>query len=330
MVTMEFGRLEKVDLREGWPFEDRDFTPWLAESPNLALLGETVGMDLELVNKEQPVGSFRADLLCLDTDTERHVLIENQLEKTNHTHLGQLVTYASGLQTATVIWIAKSFRDEHIAALEWLNDHTSEQVRFFGLEVELWRIGDSTVAPKFNVVVKPNEWMKSTIASHQSGDSSAREKRAYWEGFVEWFEENSSTRLSFPTPRSQHWLPCRPYGVRGIKHAMKFNTRTNEVGVELYLGNVDAKARFARLSEHQESIDKEYGSALDWQLLPNRIACRVLDTLPEADWQNVSDRTRQYQWMHKQLLKMIEVMSPYIPSLAEIKGELSEAENDDV
>ena len=161
MTTADLGRLERVDLRNIWTTEAQDFTPWLAREINLAILSETLNMDLETAGEEESVGPFRADILCRDTLDDSWVLIENQLERTDHTHLGQLLTYAAGLQTVTIVWVAANFTDEHRAALDWLNEITDDRFRFFGLEVELWRIGNSLAAPKFNIVAKPNEWTRS-------------------------------------------------------------------------------------------------------------------------------------------------------------------------
>ena len=165
------GRLESVELREIWASESSDFTPWLAREENLWVLGETLNIELELQARETSVGPFRADILCRDTVTDEWVLIENQLERTNHLHLGQLLTYASGLEAVTVVWIAARFNEEHRATLDWLNAITQERFRFFGLEVELWRIGESAPAPKFNVVSKPNDWSASVATGSRSLDS---------------------------------------------------------------------------------------------------------------------------------------------------------------
>jgi len=158
---MNLGRLAKVELRDVWKNEAQDFTPWLAEEDNLALLGDTIGLDLELEAVEKGVGPFSADIVCKETANNTNVLIENQIERTDHTHLGQIMTYAAGLNAVTIVWVAKRFTDEHRAALDWLNEITNEDITFFGLEVEVWRIGDSAKAPKFNVVSKPNEWTKA-------------------------------------------------------------------------------------------------------------------------------------------------------------------------
>jgi len=141
------GRLEQVELRTIWVNEAVDFTPWLARPENISELAKTLGLELEVEGQEGPVGPFRADILCKDVGTDAWVLIENQLEKTDHGHLGQLLTYAAGLQAVTIVWVAARFTEEHRAALDWLNEITKDDVRFFGLEIELWKIGSSPAAP---------------------------------------------------------------------------------------------------------------------------------------------------------------------------------------
>jgi hypothetical protein len=159
------GRLQRVTLRDYWLDEAREFTPWLAQEHNIALLGEAIGLDLEIEAQEKQVGPFRAGILCKDTLDGHLVLIENQLERTDHGHLGQLLTYAAGLDAVTVVWVASQFTDEHRAALDWLNRIADTDFNFFGLEIELWRIDDSPMAPNFNVVSQPNNWSKSARQS---------------------------------------------------------------------------------------------------------------------------------------------------------------------
>ncbi len=157
MLKQNLGRIERVSVRSIWPSESGDFTPWLAE--NLHFLGEAIGTELELEVEEKSVGSFRADILAKDISTDSWVLIENQLGRTDHCHLGQLITYAAGLKAVTIVWIAEQFTDEHTAALDWLNTISDDSVCFFGVQVEVWSINEST-APKFNVVNRPNSWIK--------------------------------------------------------------------------------------------------------------------------------------------------------------------------
>ncbi|WP_415714466.1 hypothetical protein [Roseibium sp.] len=172
MLSVELGNLERVELRDIWASEAADFTPWLARAENLSILGDTLNIDLELEAQEKSVGPFRADILCKDIGNDNWVLVENQLERTDHSHLGQLLTYASGLQAVTIVWIAAHFTDEHRSTLDWLNKITDESFRFFGLEVELWRIGDSPAAPKFNIVSKPNDWSRSVARAARAIDDA--------------------------------------------------------------------------------------------------------------------------------------------------------------
>lgn len=141
MKGLKLDRLQQLDVRNAWVNEASEFTPWLARQENLDLLGETLGLSLEPESVEQEVGSFRADIVCRDTNVESTVLIENQLVSSDHDHLGKLLTYAAGLNAKTVIWVVTQIRDEHRAALDWLNAITPDDYRFFGLEIELWRIG---------------------------------------------------------------------------------------------------------------------------------------------------------------------------------------------
>lgn len=189
-------RLEKVDLRDVWKTEAGDFTPWLAQEENISLLGETIGIDLEVEAQEKNVGPFRADILCKDTLYDNWVLVENLLERTDHVHLGQLLTYAAGLSAVTIVWIADHFTDEHRAALDWLNEITDNSFNFFGLEVELWRIGDSPIAPKFNIASKPNDWPKTVgrAAAQMTAENLSDTKQMqleYWTAFHNYVSRHS-------------------------------------------------------------------------------------------------------------------------------------------
>lgn len=155
------GMLSEVeDLREVWPHEALDFTPWLTRDENIALLSDALGLDLIIEESESSVGDFKADILAREEDTGRTVIIENQLTDTDHDHLGKLITYASGKAASVVVWITKRAREEHRAAIEWLNNNTTDAVSFFLCEVKLYKIGDSLPAVKFDIIEKPNDWAR--------------------------------------------------------------------------------------------------------------------------------------------------------------------------
>ncbi|MEK7723261.1 MAG: DUF4268 domain-containing protein, partial [Acidobacteriota bacterium] len=197
---MQLGRFQKVELRDCWQTEDRDFTPWLAKEENIEILSQEIGINLEVQGVEQNVGPFRADILCVDADnfgddSKHYVLVENQLEITDHKHLGQLMTYAAGLDAVTLIWIASKFTEEHRAALDWLNRITDDTFRFFGIEIELYKIGESLPAPRFNIVAKPNDWSKDVKRNTGSNRENSEEnlfRKEYWKELSEFAKAKQS------------------------------------------------------------------------------------------------------------------------------------------
>ncbi len=313
----ELGRLERVDLRTAWETEAQDFTPWLAQDENIAILGETLDMDLEVEAQEKDVGPFRADILCRDANGPDHdswVLIENQLERTDHTHLGQLMTYAAGLHTVTIIWIARRFTDEHRAALDWLNEITDERFRFFGLEVELWKIGDSPAAPKFNIVSKPNEWARSAAQGTADGVSPLRlQYRAYWTAFRAYLEAKGSP-LAIRTPLAESWAT---FGIGRTYFQLEaiVSKQKNRLRVSLRLRGADAKPHFHLLHQHAASIEPDIGARLFWAELPNNevsvigVDQEVDDLLDEEDW------PRQHAWLADMLERFDRVFRPLVRDL---------------
>ena len=298
MTTQELGRLEPVvDLRSIWATEDQNFTPWLAQPENLAVLSETLDMKLATEGTEQGVGPFRADILCRDTQDDSLVLIENQLERTDHNHLGQLLTYAAGLQTVTIIWVSATFTDEHRAALDWLNEITEDRFRFFGLEIELWRIGESPAAPKFNVVSRPNNWYRTTqrMASGEIPESALQQQR-FWEQLSQHLEKRAgNVRLAAPPARA--WTS---YGLRrtGFLLDAILHPRAGQIRVELRLTGPDSKAHFALLAEMKEAIETEIGAQLEWAEQPNNNVSRIIlnrkgDPTDESAWPELAEWTAE-------------------------------------
>jgi len=207
MSDRDLGRLERVDLRKHWAREDTDFTPWLGREENISLLGEVIEIELEVQEQEANVGPFRADILCRNTANNSFVVIENQLERTDHSHLGQLLTYAAGLDAVTLVWVVERFTEEHRAALDWLNRITDEGIHFFGVEIELWKIGDSAPAPKFNLAAKPNDWSKTvreTAIAQGALTESGRVKAEFWGRFGDYLTEQNA-RFRPTQARDWNW-----------------------------------------------------------------------------------------------------------------------------
>lgn len=314
MTDQRLGRLKRVELREIWTSEATSFTPWLARAENLAILGDTLKIELELEAQERAVGPFRADLLCKDIDNDRWVLIENQLERTDHIHLGQLLTYASGLDAVTIVWIAARFTEEHRSTLDWLNKITNESFRFFGLEVELWRIGASPAAPKFNVVSKPNEWSSSVAKAAgaiDAGELSETEamRERYWAALNLKLEEIGGAVSGKRKPQPQSWMHYKIGRSQRIGGAM--NIQKSQIRGEIYLRGPAAKTFFRLLKKQENEIESELGYRLDWQELPEGQDCRIAvhtdaDPTDEADW------PRQHEWLAKRINEMYRVFAPRV------------------
>lgn len=312
------GRLEKVSLREIWLTEAGKFTPWLAQENNIALLGDTVGIELEVEAQEKGVGPFRADILCKDTANGHWVLIENQLERTDHGHLGQLMTYAAGLSAVTIVWIADQFTDEHRAALDWLNDITSEEYNFFGLEVELWKIGNSAVAPKFNVISKPNDWTRSIsgAASRLATEKLTETKKLqleFWMTFRQLLEERSG--VVRPTkPMAQHWVTFS-IGRSDFWIYAFANTRNKRIGVTLVLGGPHAKPHFHLLHKDEAVLEEAFGEPLNWREMPDKKESHISLTKPETDPTIREQWPEQQAWLFEKLQRLHRTFSQPIKQL---------------
>ena len=326
--TIEFGRLERVEVRLAWSAEASQFTPWLAQPENLRLLGETIGIELELEAQEKSVGPFRADILCKDTATASWVLIENQLDRTDHTHLGQLLTYAAGLNAVTIVWIATPFTDEHRAALDWLNQITDSRFNFFGLEIELWRIGDSKLAPKFNIVCKPNDWSKRVVegVSNVVSEGITESKQLqlqFWASFRE-FVIVHSTRIKPTKPLPQNWMNIaigrsnfNLAAIASLWNSEAESYDTHEIRAELAINGIQAKSYFAELEAEKEVITGDVGYPLIWHNPENARVCRIY-VRQNANLKDQEDWPSQHQWLLKRLEDFHRVFAPRIRQLAVI------------
>ena len=316
MTTNEqnLGRLESVDLRTVWTSEADDFTPWLAEEDNLALLGDTIGLELEMEAQEKNVGPFRADLLCKDTASNNWVLVENQLERTDHTHLGQLMTYAAGLKAVTIVWIADHFTEEHRAALDWLNEITDKRFNFFGLEVELWRIGSSLAAPKFNIVCSPNEWTK-TISSVAEGELTETKllQQEYWAALRELLLERKNTvKPTKPLPQSWYGFAV---GRSYFWMTGAMNTQKHWIQVSISCGGENALAHFRLLEKEKDAIEQEVGCALEWEELPGKKEKRIALRKQDANPTNREDWATQHSWLADKIESFYKAFAPRVKEL---------------
>jgi len=315
MTAPRLGRLAKVDLRTAWSHEATEFTPWLAAEDNIRLLGETLGLELEVLEQEAQVGPFRADILCRNTADNTLVLVENQLERTDHGHLGQLFTYAAGLDAVTVIWIASRFTDEHQAALDWLNRITHDDFCFFGLEIELWRVGNSEPAPKFNIVAKPNDWSRGVAEARRGGGTrtSGQQRQVdFWAQFGEVIRDTNRT-WKVPKPQASGWVG---YGIgrSGFELLPAVAVNRDRVAVRLAVVGADADAHFHLLLAEREAIERELGFEPDWQVRPNRKSS-VIAMRREGDLSTASARRPLIVWMLDVMDAFDRVLRPRISLL---------------
>ena len=333
-MTLALGRLNSVPLREVWAHEANDFTPWLAQVDNLTLLAETLGLgELQLHGTEVPVGNFYIDILARDID-DNIVVIENQFGPTDHTHLGQIMTYVAGQEgKATVIWLAENFRDEHRAAIDWMNASTIEGFDFFAVEIQAFRIGNSEPAPKFNIVGKPNTWSRNlTRTTRQTDDTPRDEWRKpyiiYWAAFGSFLEDRKAPfKLRVPTPRD-NWCGFG-IGRSGFTLVATAGFRDHKIGVEINISHRAAKLAFDRLEAERTAIETDFGGPLDWQRTNDKKGCRIVVSRTDLDPNERDQWPTQHDWFLDQMERFTRTFRLRIAALNLDQVDSSSDANDE-
>lgn len=309
---VDFGNLRPVSVREIWASEARDFTPWLASE--IEQLAETLGMELEVIKTEEDVGDFKVDILAKEVGSGRNVVIENEFGSTNHNHLGQLLTYAAGLDAKVVIWVTETVRDEYRQALEWLNRHTNSDTDFFAVTVEVFRIDDSRPAFEFEAVVLPNEWGRRQRQSVDNVGVSPRGKayQRFFQGLLDELREKhhfTGARVGQP----QSWYAFSS-GTAGVQYSAAF-AQHDRVKAEVYIDQGDTernKALFDRLHSQKETLERDFGEPLQWERLDHRRASRIaVYRAGSIDRIDVEGKEIQ-AWLVDHLLRLRRVLGPPI------------------
>lgn len=306
---MELGKFKPVALRKKWPNEPSNFTPWLAN--NIETLSEEIGIELEIENTEVAVGPYSADILAKDAGTGTYVVIENQLEKTNHDHLGKSITYASVLDASIIIWVASEFTEEHKKALDWLNDHTDENLSFYGIQVELWQIDESKPAVKFNVISKPNLAVRQAAKSKTNEELSENRKFQY--NFWIKFRESLIATKKIPsvqTPRPQYWFDVS-LGKANIHISNTCNTEQNIVGIRIYISNSISDSMLPFLENKKEEIELKIGQKLEWNPNPDN-RDKVIVLTHATDFNDDSKVDEAIKWLTEYTIKFREVFGSII------------------
>ena len=301
------GKLKKIDLREAWKHEALDFTQWLAKDENLALLSEEIGVDINLIETEANVGSFNVDILAEDSNG-RKIVIENQLESTNHDHLGQIITYASGYNAEIIIWIVKDVRNEHKQAIDWLNEHTDEKINFFAIKLELWQIDGSPYAPKFQIISKPNEWAKIMKAPISSLTERKLKLLDFWTALNEYLN-NKNSEINPQKPSSDHWNNIS-VGTSKAHISLTALAKEKKIGCEFYIP--DNKELYFYFIEHKEEIEQIFGQELYWQELKGKKASRISISRDNFNLYEDNDWEKDFAWFENNAIRLKKAICPFL------------------
>ncbi len=317
---LNFSELKKIPLSEMWSNEASDFTPWLES--NIQTLGDAIGMDLEVTGGEASVGDFSLDLLALDLGSSKTVVIENQFKRTDHDHLGKLLTYASGFDASTVIWIAEEVRDEHRQALEWLNQRTDTETQFFGVVLEVLQIDDSKPALDFKLVVSPNEWQKSQKQKTSTSPSPRGEKyKSYFQPLIDKIEEELNFRKHRIARKENRWGFSS--GIPGIGYSASF-AKKGKVRVYIWLYQKSCENRIAlfdALRSRKAEIESNFDGSLTWERNAKKQET-FISIYRDGDIEKSSDSELEKirEWHIEHLLKFKEVFQPEIERALAVLG----------
>lgn len=307
---MKLGKLQEVDIRKVWPHEQYDFSKWLASDENIKELGDILNLSLTDVETEKFVGNYRCDILCKDEITGKMVLIENQLEPTNHDHLGKIITYASGLDASVVVWIVSSARDEHASAIEWLNKHTDDEISFFLLEVHAYKIGDSDPAPQFKIIEQPNDFFMTvkTIAKNTDLSDTQKYRLEFWTQFNDVLEQRGKP-FNKRKPSTDHWYSIS-IGSNKAQIDVCVVNKDHRIRVELWI--TDDKALFASLHEKKSEIEAAMGTKLLWHNPEKKKSCSISTDIYGLDFTKQENYPELMNTAIDWVIKMREVFSSYL------------------
>lgn len=312
MTKIELSRLKEIsDLRSVWPHEASDFTPWLAQEKNIEYLANVIGLEITVEEKESSVGEFSADIFAKETGTDRRIIIENQLENTNHDHLGKIITYAAGKNASYVVWIVKHAREEHKAAVEWLNENTTDDIGFFLCEIKLYQIDDSKIAPMFVAVSTPNGWKKEQKRlEREELSENKRSHEAFWNAFIEYAWKNQEFEKTFHKHKAK---PNLGYSLSiGTSEAhinlIRFNKK-NAVRVQLNIPN--NKNIFDQLYVHKDEIEEETGIKFDWLRMNNKKRS-IIWIKENFIFQEGDDLSKGFDWLMNVSMKIKTIFLKYM------------------
>ena len=299
---MILGKLTEVDIRELWEHEQYDFSEWLSQEQNIEYLNEILGLSLTDIKKEVFVGAYRCDLVAKDEMSDTTIIIENQLECSDHNHLGKIITYASGLNAKVIVWIVKEAREEHRSAIEWLNNITDPDLNFFLIEIHAYKIGNSVPAPKFEVIEEPNGYRKNTKVGNVLSEPSKilQEHLMFWNQFNDVVIANNSP-FNAKKATNRHYYNIH-IGTSKAKISICLYDKKSQIGVELYI--FDDKDLYDGLYACKDEIERELQFELDWQRLDNKKASRIKHYINGLNFDDHSN----YNELMLEIIEKVKIM----------------------
>ncbi|AII59785.1 hypothetical protein X793_05605 [Dehalococcoides mccartyi CG4] len=310
-LTEQLGNLKKVDIREIWIHEAKDFTTWLAKDENLLLLGNEIGIPMNLINTEVGVGVFSADILAEEPNTGRKIVIENQLEQTDHDHFGKLFTYGSGLDASILIWICKQVREEHRQAIDWINLKTNNSLNVFAIQIEAWKIDNSKPAPKFQVICAPNDWAKLVKDSSKTDNKLSATNLTqldFWTEFNTFMSDNTNN-FNPRKPRPQHWYDIS-IGNSQAYISLTVSFQKNFIRCTLYIP--DNKDLFRKLYNEKDKIENDIGQKLEWNELPKAKASTISISKDRAKVKDIDNWKESFEWYKNIIPQFSNVFARFI------------------
>lgn len=307
---MEIGRLKEIDVRNLWKHEQYDFSDWLSKENNIEMLNDVLELTLVDINKEVYVGSYRCDLFAIDETTGIKVIIENQLEASNHDHLGKIITYASGLDATVIVWIVKEAKEEHRSAIEWLNNNTNKEIGFFLIELHAYKIGDSLPAPKFEPIERPNGFIKNSKGNSGSNElnKSQSERLEFWTIFNEVLVAKGKP-FNMRKATTDHWYDIS-IGTSDAHLSITLVNKEGNVGIAVYIS--DNKELFDSLFSQKQEIENELNLKLDWQRLDNKKASRIIYKIKGLNFDEHSNYSELMNEIIDKVILMKKIFMKYI------------------
>ena len=323
----EIATLKKINLRDVWQDEGQ-FSDWLAA--NLSRLGDELGMELEQSEREKAVGPFSADIVCVDQISKCDVVIENQFTRTDHDHLGKMITYASGLKASIVVWVAPRFRDEHCSAINWLNDISGSETGFFGIVLEALQIEDSDCAPYFKIVARPNDWQRQVKRSSSTPrgvppNETALKLMSFWEDVRAYFESKCSPlELGNTTYDIRHYFK---FGIRAIYIRVIAEDHATKFRVEIFLAGQKKRPDYSRdwiehLKGNKDTIEKAAGESLIWDNPEQNVEISVSYISQKADIDDSASRAKVIAKIYDKVHRLELAFRPHIEEFVETHGTL--------